>query len=235
VYTRSKGKSRVKAGESYILELVKAGDALLAAGDGEKANTYYQQALTVAAGIRSKNRDRIANKIRSISTAIQKNKMLEELNGRLVKDPRDKDAREALIRIHLLDHDDSVSAAKLLTADVEESMRKHIPLAARAVQDLSIEECLKLAEWYNAKGQSQSSQLRKAVAYRRARDYFSAFRTGYGKSDIKSLKAKIEQQNIEKKLEIIKVPMPRRRTHYPAKKVIAKRPPRSPVDVKKKR
>ena len=165
----------------------------------------------------------------------RKNKALEELHGRLTKDPKDTEAREALILISLLDNDDSVSAAKLLTDDVDKSMREHIPLAAKAVRDLSVDECLKMAEWYNSRGQSQNSQLRKAVAYRRARDYFSAFRAGYGKSDIKSLKAKIEQQNIEKKLEAIKVPMPRRRTHYPAKKVIAKRPPRRPIDVKKKR
>jgi len=47
--------------------------------------------------------------------------------------------------------------------------------------------------------------LRKAVAYRRAHDYYGSFRTRYNKSDIKGLKAKIEQGSIAKKLESINV------------------------------
>jgi hypothetical protein len=53
------------------------------------------------------------------------------------------------------------------------------------------------------------------VAYRRAYDYYSVFRAGHKQSDIRGLKAKIEQGNIANKFKALKISLPERKTLEP--------------------
>ena len=212
LYTRARGKDRRTAGEAYIEALVDAGDRLTAAGEGKEAGTMYRQALPVASAVGSERKAEIAEKIRNLAAVIQKNRAFDDLREKLEKNPKDVKARESLIDLYLLENDDSVKASQLATADIDESIRRMLPLAAKAVRTVAEDDSLKLAEWYNAMAKEQSSPLRKGVAYRRAYDYYSVFQARHKKGDIKGLKAKIEQGNIAKRFKMIKVPLPERKT-----------------------
>lgn len=222
-YTGSGGKKRVAAGSKYIAELVAAGDALAASGDAAGAEAMYRQALPVAVAINSDRRDDIRDKIRNLSEEIRKNKALDTYRKRLQDDPGDTAAREALILIHLLEYDDAAGARKLLAKGVDPTLGKHVTGASMALADLDADGCLKMADWYESLAQSQDTDLRKAVAYRRAGDYLAAYRQKHGKKDMASLKAKIRQAAIEKKRAALDVDLPKRRTLRPGATPAAKK------------
>ncbi len=220
IYTKSRGRERVTAGEAYIEALVTGGDKLAASGNGTEAGALYNKAIAVASALRSERKTEIAGKIRSLASSIRKNKAFSDLNEKLKENPKDVKSRESLIKLYLLESDDSVNAAKLVTGDIDKSMQELLPLAAKYVLTVELDNSQKLAQWYKSMAKSESSPLRRGVAYRRAYDYYSVFRARHKKNDIQGLKAKIEQGDITRKFKAIKIAMPQRKTLKPEGPVV---------------
>jgi hypothetical protein len=125
---------------------------------------------------------------------------LRAMEAALKQDPNDAEARRGLALVYLLDLDDPKRAGALLTPGCDEDLRKHVPLAARPLEQIDEARCLELAQWYNAFFDKPPSAAARATACARTADYYRRYLELHKASDVRRLKAKVKLKIMEDEL-----------------------------------
>ncbi len=161
-YSRSAPADRKRLGEELVAALVAAGDQALRK-DPSAAVALYRRALGVAAPER---RREILEKIQKVGSALEDQRRLAGLKAALEARSDDVRARVNLILAYLGEFDDPAEAAKLVTGDLDESMRTYLPLTPKPLSELSEGVCLELAGWYLALGEKTTPANRRVLLER---------------------------------------------------------------------
>jgi len=137
-------------GEHFVEALMAAADAGTAARKFTEASDVWVQALTLAEELNSPHVTTLLERQSAFDARTKSVKRLATMESQLREDPRDPTLRRNLLDLHLLELDNPTAAAKFLDAadSSEESLKTNIPLAVTAVEKLSEDSALKLAEWY---------------------------------------------------------------------------------------
>ncbi|MDK1032253.1 MAG: hypothetical protein QGD94_09625 [Planctomycetia bacterium] len=147
-FDRSKGAAREAAGEGFIRLLLEFAANRMGDDDFAAAAGFYGRAMRVAKSIKSADAGDVEAKFKHASALAPIGKRIVQLRARVKSDPKNAGLREQLILIYVMDLDRPADAAKLLSENVGERMRRVVPLAAKGPAALSGPQCLELADWY---------------------------------------------------------------------------------------
>ena len=203
-YQRSRGAARQAAAKAYLEILLSLADAAAAGGKDKEAWELYRKAYPVAAYVRSPQAAVIAKKIKEMSASAaattKRTETLKLLMGKLAADPRDIKARTELIYFCIAELNEPAKAASLVAEGVDEKLVALVTLAGKKVEQVPIDACLELGNWYYESLLGKASDLSKVLLLRRAAGYYQRYLALYTKRDVKRLNASLVLEEINKKL-----------------------------------
>ena len=178
----STGRAKMEAGTAYVELLLRYADAEAARGNAAEADKLYLAALPVAQYVRSPRAS-------EIEAARAREARLAELQTRFKENPTNASARQNLLLHYLLDRNQPEEAAKLVTPDLDETLRTYVPMTVTPVADLLDAACLELGAWFEQLARD-ASEKRKARALRRAVDYYTQYLAVHDESDSAALRVR---------------------------------------------
>ena len=188
-YTGNEGSDRKVPGKLYIDLLISLAEHKSAKGDLEMALKLCRKAFSAAGEVEPSRAKSISARIAKILVAQKQQAEFARLKTKLAENPKDVKARTELILFCILELDDPGRATAVLAQNVDEKLRKCVPLAAKVVEDLSDNACLELADWYYKAAFQEASHWGKRVALQRAKGYYERFLALHNKKDVVRYKA----------------------------------------------
>ncbi len=203
-YQKARGADRKPAAEAYLGMLLSVAESADAAGKSKEAWDLYRKAHPVAMYVRSPHVAEIVKKIKEmneVAVAVKRRQeKLKSLMNKLAADPRDMEARAELILFCVAELDEPHKAASLLTKGVDEKLAALVTLATKKAEDVPLESCLELGNWYYETLPGKASAPSKAALLRRAAAYYQRFLALYTKRDATRLNASLVLAEINKEL-----------------------------------
>lgn len=173
-YAKGRGPQKVKAGEALAAAIIEFADARAAAKDFDGAVNLYRRAVPLAATLRDINHHELRTKLDYATTRQGFQSQAEKLKAVLRQDPKNKAARDELVRIYVVEFDDPVAATRQLDLDVRDTASKYVLLAGMAVERLPRRACAELGHWYRRLAEQSSAQGR-LLALVRAKGYYERY------------------------------------------------------------
>ncbi len=206
LYYASSGKDEQRYGQLLAKALLKMGDAKSKPGSMKEAIGFYRQALSLAKRLGLAEVEQISAKLSAAVRLLEVQGVMDPLKARLKANPADKATRTRLIEMCLVSLDSPVEAAKYLSADCDESLRKYVPLAAKPLEELKETQCLELGRWYAQLVDKGTTQAGKSKAAGRAVRYYRRFLSDHtakgamaaaGALALKNLKERIREMGLD--------------------------------------
>jgi len=191
-----------EVGGELVAHLIRCADDLAEAGDVSEAMRHYTRAGQLGRAYAPGRAAEIAQKLKDLRARQKVIRELEQAQRLLATNAANSRARLVLIRLYVAEFDDPAKAKELLTADVGESWRTYVPLAAKEVTETAEAPCLELADWYRSLGK-EATPFGREKAYRRAKAYYERFLELHAKQDAKFVLAKANLLQVEKELETL--------------------------------
>ena len=207
-YMRARGTARAAAAKTYLDQLVSLGDIKSAAGQATEAVALYRQAMSLAGSYRSERKGEIAGKVKSAGEQVVAEQRCNLLKARLDKDPSNASVREQLVMLELLELDSPARAAKLLNDDVDEYLRRYVPMAAGPIDKTAEAACLELGKWYTQFIDKGGTALAKGNALVRAYRYYRQFLKVHEGKDVKRLAADLAMKRLKERAKKMGVKLP---------------------------
>ena len=201
-FEKLRGKDRAEGAEIILAQI----DTLML--EAEKrlefnaAAKFARQGASIARGIkcpRQRDYNLQASEYNRLTGWLGRMKLLAET---LKKKPDNADARRRLITVYMVELDNPGAAAKFVTDDVDEQLRRIVSLAQKSTGELDESELLALADWY-----AKAASVTTVRALLRARAYYKAFLDTAEKRDATYLKAKSGLRSVLKLLEKVRPPV----------------------------
>jgi len=181
-------EEREHAGKNLVQLLTRSARRLEKKGRWFDAAEAHRQAMLYCEYLRLPALESVRWRYRRASHFGRAHQRVAQLTA-AIKGGGDVTARTALIRTYVVSLDDPPSAAKHITADVAETWRTYVPLAAGAAEDLRSEACWELARWYHRELAAGADPLPRSMMLARARRYYARFLSLHGKQDARRLAA----------------------------------------------
>ena len=201
-YDAARGDARNVAGEALIKCLTDVAAARTGAGAFEEAAKFYRQALTVARAIRSASADWIGSQIKRLGEQQRLAANLPRLVANLKANPDNREARNQLIRLLLVDLDTPAEAAKHLDDKCEPSLCKYVPAAAKPVEEAPEAACVELADWYRQLAAAAVPASKVGVLLR-ARGYYERFLDLRKTADLDRAKVELALKKVDEDLKAL--------------------------------
>jgi hypothetical protein len=201
-YDAARGDARNAAGEALIKCLTDVAAARTGAGAFEEAAKFYRQALTVARAIRSASADWIGSQIKRLGEQQRVAANLPRLVANLKANPDNREARDQLIRLLLVDLDSPAEAAKYLDDKCEPSLCKYVPAAAKPVEEAPEAACVELADWYRQLAAAAIAASKVDVLVR-ARGYYERFLDLHKTADLDRTKVELALKKVDEDLKAL--------------------------------
>ncbi len=220
-YIRATGEDKQQHGQLLVAMLVKAGDEKSKQRSGKEAVGLYREALAVAKRLKLPEREGISQKLIAAVHLLQVQSTMDSLKAKLAANPGDKARRVSLIHMCLTALDSPAEAAKYLSDDCDESLRKYVPLAAKPLKELKETECLALAQWYEqliGKGTTPSS---KANAAGRAVRCYLQFLSLHKAKDAIGVGGRLALKSLEERIKKLGLKLPGGFGTFPAGIILA--------------
>lgn len=190
------GPGRTDAGRNLLALYLDLCEEYIAAGELDQALGVLKQRDRVGRIVGPYRMSEIAAKRTFITNLKKIQAQLRMHQSRLKSAPDDRRCRLDLLRLYVVELDDPAGGLELLTADVDETWRTYVPLAAQAPADLKEAACLELGHWYwqHAEGASVvgASRMQK-----RAGTYYRRFLRLHAPKDADYLTAKMRLDRID--------------------------------------
>lgn len=199
-FDRSRGPDRSAAGEALIDALLALIDVRVVAGAEADAALLYRKALAVARAVESVRQDEIEARQMKLVETMKTAREIAGAKAMLKADPRNQAAREALVRLYLVNLDDPAEAAKYLEGAKNEAFRKYVPAAAKPVEDAPELACLELGRWYRTLAETAPTGA-KATMLVRAEAYYERFLELHTVKDLDRTAATLALDQIRAALE----------------------------------
>ncbi|MCL2701953.1 MAG: substrate-binding domain-containing protein, partial [Phycisphaerae bacterium] len=180
-------------GDHLVEALMTAADIGITSRHFAEAADMWSQALLIAEEFNSPHTTTLLKRQGAFDARAKSVKRLATLESQLREDPRDPILRRNLLDLHLLELDNPTAAAKFLdtaTTD-EESLKTNIPLATTAIEKLSEDATLKLAEWYGDLIDQAGPGGKELLAARALTCYRRFFDLHPNRNDAKATRAKL--------------------------------------------
>ena len=201
-YDASRGDARSVAGEALIKCLTGAAAARTGAGAFEEAAKFYRQALTVARAIRSANAEWIGSQLKRLGEHQRLAANLPRLVANLKANPDNREARDQLIRLLVVDLDTPAEAAKHLDDKCEPSLCKYVPAAAKPVEAAPEVACVEVADWYRQLAAAAAPGSKVAMLVR-ARKYYGRFLDLHRAADMDRTKVELALKKVDEDLKTL--------------------------------
>ena len=196
-YLAARGAERAKVGSEQVDEFIAIGDAQTSAGRGRAAMITYRRALSAATSTKSTRKKEILEKIKTANAVATVQLNIEKLRKTLTVRPDDIKAREAIVRLQLVELDDPVGAAGMLTDDLDEKLRTYVSLAAKDIEELEAAPCFELGRWYWNMYPSVKSTRTKGNVLRRTKAYLERFKSMNTARDVSALTARVILEKVD--------------------------------------
>lgn len=169
-YLRAKGVARSIAAEHYLDQLIRNARNFAAKRQIAELDDARRRAAPVVRDVPQNQRAGYTEKIKAINDwrrVLQRRKTLEE---RLAKKPDDGIAADELVKLLIVEFEDSTKAKEIVPACKDAALKANATLAAMDAAELSADQSFDLANWYiqlgrAAQGHSSTWMRRKALAY----------------------------------------------------------------------
>ncbi len=212
VFNRARGAARQAAAKAYLEVLLSVADAAAAAGKSKEALELYRKAHPIAAYVRSPRTAEISKKVKemgeSAAASAKRQQTLKSLMGKLAADPRDMKARTELILFCIAELGEPAKAASLLTKGVDEKLAALVTLGTKKIEDVPVDGCLELGDWYYETLLGKASVMGKEALLKRAAGYYGRFLALYTKEDARRLNASLAVEEMNRELEKLGVREP---------------------------
>ena len=147
-YRVAQGDEKRSVGRKLIDLLVAEGERQEQAGEWAQAVVPLGEASTLAAYLRLREQDRLKHRHHRAAYMSTVERRVEGLKTSLEKTPGDATVRGALVRALVVEMDRPDEATEFLSAELDETWRTYVPLAAQPVDRLQARACLELGDWY---------------------------------------------------------------------------------------
>jgi len=201
----AKGSARAKAGEALIDALMAAVDSKAASLDPAAALPLCRRAQTVARLVNSETKSAVDARLASLGQLAKLVREADELKKQLDADAQNVAVREKLVRLCLVDMDSPAEAAKYVEGVADESLRKYVPAAVKALDAVPELACTEMADWYKALADSASPAAKGAMLVR-AQAYYQRFLGLHETADISRIKAAMLLKKVEEDLKRVASP-----------------------------
>ncbi len=201
-YDTTRGNARSAAGEALITCLTDAAATRTGTGAFKDAATFYRRALTVARAIRSANAEWIRSQMKRLGERQRLAANLPRLVANLKANPGNRDARDQLIRLLLVDLDNPAEAAKYLDDQCDPSLRKYVPAAAKPVEAAPEVACVEMADWYRQLA-AAAVPVSKIGMLVRGRSYYERFMELHSAADMDRAKVELALKKVNEDLKAL--------------------------------
>jgi len=173
LFNASRGPQKLQAGRSLVAGLLDSAEAEFDAGKDDEAAGATRRALKLAKQLAPGRYEDIQVRIHQLDARRNARKEAAGLEARLKSDPADTAARTGLIHLYLVALDDPAAAARFVDESCEVDVRKHVPAAAKSLEDAPRLACLEMGSWYGRLAEAETEPgtvrrlLRRAWAYYR--------------------------------------------------------------------
>lgn len=161
-------------GEHLITSLMFAADLCTSARRYVEAAEAWQKAIKVAEQLSSPKANVLVERQAAFAARVQSVEQANQLTSELRSGSSNTQLRQKMLLHQLVEMNDPTEASRYLDAAHAETLKTNIPMAAGAVDDLSDEAALRLAEWY-ASLMDRASVGGSELMAARSRTYYHRF------------------------------------------------------------
>jgi len=190
LYRYRDGPAKVGAGEELTHEQILLARRRIGQEDWQTARKLLWDAQVVAGRNDSARKEEAEVLRRAVEQRIRLIALARELAEKAKATPSDGEARRELVRTCLVDLDDPALAAEHLGPGVPKAWADRIPLAAKAIPDLSEPALLSLGEWYMELAADAKAVPRRLMLMR-SRALLKAYVNRHAGEDETRLRAKL--------------------------------------------
>lgn len=190
---------RLEAGETLIDSLIEAAEADVKAGQKAQAGQMLDRALSTGGAIGSLRLSGLREWRRRLQAEESNARRKARLQAQIKEFPADHAARADLVRLCLIEMDDSAEARKYLEDASQESWKTYLPLACAAPDSLAEAACLEVADWYRGLADNASAAGKLAMLVR-AKGYYEQYLRMHTDADLGHSKAALALQKIDEPL-----------------------------------
>ncbi|MCD4824661.1 MAG: hypothetical protein K8S55_08640 [Phycisphaerae bacterium] len=198
-FSVTRGAAKTQAGENLLHAMLAVANLYARQGNPRKAERILQKSISIANNIRSGQKESIQQLLGNIKSRIAATRKAKSLSASLESKPGDIKTRKSLIQLYILKLDNPAAAAKLLVAEMDETMRSCIPLATRNPTKLPAEVAEEMARWYYSLAQS-APKADKGPLLARTSVYLKQFLAKYPKKDARQAAAEQQAKHINDEL-----------------------------------
>jgi hypothetical protein len=202
-YETSRGEERFRAGETFVEQLLAVAASRASAADYAEANRRARQALVIARTIRSPSAEDIDGQIKRYVEMLQIVAKAGQLKTALEADPTNRDVRQQLIRLWVVELDHPAEAAALLDDASSPAFRKYAPAAAKPVDAAPQLASLELGDWYRDLVPTATTTTGKAAMLTREAAYYRRFLDLDKGQDFDRPKAELALKKAEAELDAL--------------------------------
>jgi len=199
-YNRARGADRKEKAEVLFDAVARAAAGRVETRDFAGAEALWRRALPLAKIGRPKLIESVQFAIKFAAAGRQAVQKAAALEQRLKANPDDRQARDALVKLHVTEFDDPAAAAAYLPADRSDMTSKLVTVAAMSLERLPLRACLELGDWYRSLAE-ETTEAGKAPMLRRARDYYWRYLELYTGQDLTRTKVKLALKQVSEALD----------------------------------
>ena len=207
-YMRAAHQDKRQHGQPLVEMLLKTGDDKRKKHKGKEAVEYYREALAVAKRLNLPGQAEISGKLVAAVHLMQLQSTMDRLKAKLAANPGDKASRNSLIEMCVIALDSPAEAAKYLSNDCDEYLRRHVSLAAKPLEELKEAECLGLARWYEPLIDKGTTPTSKANPAGRAVRYYLQFLSLHKTKDAMGVGARLALQSLQERIKKLGLKLP---------------------------
>lgn len=186
-----KPDEREPAGEALINLLTVMGEEKAERKQYAEAAADYRRALALAQQKKSDSLDEVKAKMEFALSRDRAMKQLARLQEKLLKDATDSATAEEIVTLCVVEFDDPAAAVVFLNRVKDGQMKALVPLAAGRLDEVAVEDALKLGEWYKSLADRNRAPAVQPPLLSRAEQYLARFLANESTGGVVRTKAEV--------------------------------------------
>lgn len=200
MYSTSRNREqRTRTGNDLIEDYMALAEAQESASDPSGALNSCRLAMTIARSIRSDRADELKAEYNRMAAMRATYDRIKTLKTTLKSRPDDAKTAEKLVKTILVELDNPAEASGYITPVKDEKLKTNVPLAAKDIAEIRIDQAVELGNWYKSLA-DESPAAFKANMLTRAAAYLEKALAGTEDKGLAQLKIKVTLEKINQEL-----------------------------------
>lgn len=191
----AKADEQVAAGQALVDKMMEMAEQA-AAHSEFAAMAHLNQALPVAAKIKSPSEASIRARLAALTRRQRTQAQVAALKERILKDRTDKAAAGELIMLLIVDLDKPAQAAPYLDIVADEDLGKHVALASKEPAELAAADHLALGLWYEGLARKAAAASRR-LPFQRSEESLEKYLEMQGEQNLTRLQAEVALKRVK--------------------------------------